>query len=58
MKKIIILIVLLSTLFLTSPLYAYTINKDDPIYVSGETIGIKIDTGVFVLGTYDISSGG
>lgn len=58
MKKIIILIVLLSTLFLTSPLYAYTINKDDPIYVSGETIGIKIDTGVIVLGTYEISSGG
>ncbi len=58
MKKIVLLLIIISTLFVSTPLLAFELSKDDEIYVSGETVGIKVKTGVEVIGTYSINVDG
>lgn len=58
MKKIILFI---SLLFLTFGIFqanAYELSKDDKIYVGGQSIGIKLNTGVTVVGSYGILENG
>lgn len=58
MKKIIVFI---SMLLLTLGLFqanAYELSKDDKIYVGGQAIGIKLNTGVVVVGSYGILENG
>ena len=58
MKKIIVFItlVLLSFGFLNAN--AYELSKDDKIYVGGQSIGIKLNTGVVVVGSYGVLENG
>ncbi|MDE6655375.1 MAG: hypothetical protein K2J85_00105, partial [Anaeroplasmataceae bacterium] len=58
MKK---LIAFISMLFLSLGLFtanAYELSKDDKIYVGGQAIGIKLNTGVLVVGSYGILENG
>ncbi len=55
MKKFILFFSLLFITLFSVKISAYNINKDTKIYVSGETIGIKLETGVMVMGTYGIN---
>lgn len=58
MKKIITFI---SVLFLFLGIFtanAYELAKDDKIYVGGQAIGIKLNTGVVVVGSYGILENG
>lgn len=54
MKKV--LFILISFLFLgfTLNIYAIDITKDTKLYVSGENIGIRLNTNVMVMGMYGI----
>ncbi len=54
MKKISILITFLIIFFGLLKVKAYDISKNDKLYVSGESIGIKLNCGVEVVGTYGI----
>lgn len=54
MKKISILITFLIIFFGLLKVKAYDISKNDKLYVSGESIGIKLNCGVEVVGTYAI----
>ncbi len=56
MKKIFLILVLTVLSFFIINVNAYEINKNDKIYVSGQTIGIKLETGVVVMGTYGVNS--
>lgn len=56
MKKKIIFIVFLLLFFVGIKVNAYDICKNDKIYVSGEPIGIKLNTGVEVVGTFGIKN--
>ena len=58
MKKIIILITLFLSTFSIFTVFGYEIEKDDKIYVGGEAIGIKLNTGVTVIGTYGVLKSG
>ena len=58
MKKIIVIISLLMLIFGIYDAYAYDLNKNDKIYVGGEAIGIKLNTGVTVIGMYGIYENG
>ena len=58
MKKIILLIIILLSTFSIFTIFAYEIDKDDKIYVGGEAIGIKLNTGVTVIGSYGIYENG
>ena len=58
MKKFIIFI---SMLFLALGIFqanAYELSKNDKIYVGGQAIGIKLNTGVTVVGSYGILENG
>ena len=54
MKKIILLITIILSTFSIFTVFAYELDKDDKIYVGGESIGIKLNTGVKVIGSYGI----
>ena len=58
MKKIILLILLILSTFSIFTVFAYELDKDDKIYVGGESIGIKLNTGVTVIGSYGIYEDG
>ena len=55
MKKILILFILF---IIPINARAYTISRDDPIYVSGQSIGMKIDTPLTISGLYQIKDNG
>lgn len=57
MKKIILSIIIICSLFFSSIVYAkdFTLNTDQ-VYVSGETIGLKLNTGVEVTKLYSINT--
>lgn len=58
MKKIIFSFLLLFTLLFTKEVAAYTLDsKTDQVYLGGETIGIKLNTGVKVIKTFGIVDG-
>ena len=52
MRKVCFLVTVLLVLLIGIDIYAYDLDKDDKIYVGGESIGIKINNGVTVVGTY------
>ncbi|MDE5565527.1 MAG: PDZ domain-containing protein, partial [Anaeroplasmataceae bacterium] len=54
MKKIIVFILTLCSLFGVWSASAYELDKDDKIYVGGQSIGIKLNTGVEIIGSYGI----
>ena len=56
MKKIALIIGIIMSVFLAINVNAYDINKNDKIYVGGESIGIKLNTGVKVVGLYGVYS--
>ncbi len=58
MKKIILLIIMILSTFSIFTVFAYELDKDDKIYVGGESIGIKLNTGVTVIGSYGIYENG
>ena len=58
MKKILVFILLICPILMSISVLAYDLNKDDKIYVGGEAIGIKVNNGVTVVGTYGIYSNG
>ncbi len=58
MKKIITFIILLFTTFGLFTASAYELNKNDKIYVGGQSIGIKLNSGVIVVGSYGILENG
>ena len=55
-----LMLILLIGLFVYLPIniYAYTLSKDDKIYVSGEAIGIKLNCGIEVVGTFGLEVDG
>jgi len=55
MKKLVTLILMLLVFSFGVNILAYDINKNDKLYVSGESIGIKLNCGVEVVGTFGIS---
>lgn len=57
MKKIIVSLVLIFFFIFSSKILAYDISEDDKLYVSGQTVGIKLNSGVEVVGTYGIKNG-
>ncbi len=57
MKKIIAFLFILGSFFIGIHVLAYDINKNDKVYVSGESIGIKLNSGVEVVGTFGIKVG-
>ena len=58
MKKIIFAILLAFILLFTKKVEAYTINSQtDKVYIGGETVGLKLNTGVKVLKTFAIIDG-
>ena len=56
MKKIFIILTIILAFVLGLKVNAYDIKKDDTIYVSGESIGIKLNSGVEIVGTFGVSS--
>ena len=58
MRKIIIFILLLGQILVGINVLAYDLKKNDKIYVGGEAIGIKINNGVTVVGSYGIYENG
>lgn len=57
MKKTILGLAFLLFFIFSTNILAYDISKEDKIYVSGQTIGIKLNCGVEVVGTYGIKNG-
>lgn len=58
MKKIIFAVLVTFLLLFTKKAEAYTINTEtDKVYIGGETVGLKLDTGVKVLKTFAIVDG-
>ncbi len=58
MKKIITFISILFIFFSFFKVNAYELPKNEKIYVGGQSIGIKLNTGVVVVGTYGILEDG
>ena len=58
MKKIIAFFSILFVLFGVINANAYELSKNDKIYVGGQSIGIKLNTGVVVVGSYGILEDG
>lgn len=58
MKKIIAFVLTLFTFFGLFYANAYELGKNDKIYVGGQSIGIKLNTGVVVVGSYGIYEDG
>lgn len=56
MKKIKILLIFLILLIIGIRVNAYDLQKNDKIYVSGEAIGIKLNSGVEVVGTFAVKT--
>lgn len=54
MKKIFIFFVMLFSFIQVFTAVAYQLNKDSLIFVGGQSIGIKLNTGVSVVGSYGI----
>ncbi len=54
MKKAFLLSITLLLFFFGIKIGAYEISKNDKLLVSGQTIGIELDTGVIVMGTYGV----
>ena len=58
MKKIFFLILLLFFLLFTKDAKAYTLKSEtDKVYLGGETVGLKLNTGVKVIKTFAIVEG-
>lgn len=57
MKKIIAFLFILNSFLIGIHVLAFDISKNDKIYVSGESIGIKLNSGVEVVGTFGIKVG-
>lgn len=58
MKKIIFTVLFAFLLLFTKKVDAYTLNsKEDKVYVGGETVGLKLNTGVKVIKTFAIVDG-
>lgn len=58
MKKLLFLFFVFLSMTFVAKLDAYTFNsEDDYVYLGGETVGLKLDTGVTVTKTYAISDG-
>lgn len=58
MKKFIIGIIITLISLFSINVFAYEIDKDSKIYVGGQAIGIKLNNGVEVVGTYAIYNDG
>ncbi len=58
MKKIIVFVLTLFTFFGLFTASAYELDKNDKIYVGGQSIGIKLNSGVVVVGSYGIYTEG
>lgn len=58
MKKIVTFIVMLFVAFSIFTAKAYELSKDEKIYVGGQAIGIKLNSGVVVIGSYGILESG
>lgn len=58
MKKIVVFITMLFIFLGIFNANAYELPKNDKIYVGGQAIGIKLNTGVMVVGTYGILDNG
>lgn len=58
MKKLSGFLILFLFLFIGIRVCAFDLSKSDKIYVSGEAIGIKLNSGVEVVGTFAIKSDG
>lgn len=56
MKKIFILLTIIFVFILGFKASAYDIKKDDTLYVSGESIGIKLNSGVEIVGTFGVTT--
>ncbi|MGM9972144.1 MAG: SpoIVB peptidase S55 domain-containing protein [Anaeroplasmataceae bacterium] len=54
MKKLFLLIITSIFLLISVNIYAIDISKDTKLYVSGESIGIRLNTNVMVMGMYGI----
>lgn len=54
MKKIVVFFVMLFGLFEIFTAFAYTLDKDSKIFVGGQAIGIKLNNGVSIVGSYGI----
>lgn len=54
MKKLLGLIIILFFMYFTININAIDISKDSKLYVSGESIGIRLNTNVMVMGMYGI----
>lgn len=58
MKKIFVLFLLIVLLVFTKKANAYTLNsQNDKVYLGGETVGLKLNTGVKVIKTFGIVEG-
>ena len=58
MKKIFALFLLIIFLLFTKEAHAYTLNSEtDKVYLGGETVGLKLNTGVKIMKTYAIVDG-
>lgn len=55
MKKLVTLIIMVFMFAVGVNILAYDINKNDKLYVSGESIGIKLNCGIEVVGTFGIT---
>ena len=58
MKKLIVFLFLASIFFAGFEVYAYDISKDDTLYIGGESVGIKLNNGIYVVGTFGIENNG
>lgn len=58
MKKLYAFMMIFGFFLMGFHVYAYDLGKNDKIYVSGESIGIKLNSGVEVVGTFAIKENG
>ena len=58
MKKVVLALLLFFSIFFVNQLDALTIDSEkDQVYVGGETVGLKLDTGVMVAKVFAINDG-
>lgn len=58
MKKFFVVLLLVALSFSLVQLKAYDLKKNDKIYVCGSTVGLKLNTGITVMGTYGVNENG
>ena len=58
MKKLLFFLFILCPILFGINALAYDLDKNDKIYVGGEAIGIKVNNGVKIVGTYGIYQNG